>query len=463
MRLYKYLLLLLVGVATNVNIEGQPQPGHAIDSIFCSHKPDQSYALYLPTNYNPSQKWPAIFVFEPAARGLLALKKYIAAAEEIGYIVLASNNSKNGSWDLVFEAADAMFVDAFEKYSLDVDRVYTSGFSGGSRSASAIAALTGKIDGIIACGAGFSINDQYQLKKGSDVYYAAIVGDQDMNFLEHKRLREQLNLDGIANTLIVFNGGHRWPDSKHILEALYWIELQRHKNNQIVSNKFHPDSLYHMIKGRADSLVHSGDFLTAVETYEQLHSDFTGTHTAKGITSEIENLRSKKEYKKQSRKADRIYERETAFREKMSEAFTELYFTQLKNDSMKDMAWWRAQIKGFKSKAESKDLLVSNMGKRMLNMIWARAAESSFNYINLNEYETAKVLTQVWLETNDNLWGKWNMAIILAHQNDLNFFNYLIEVAKASKNLNPQTIQSHPAFEDYLEYDQMREVLSYIE
>lgn len=35
------------------------------------------------------------------------------------------------------------------------------------------------------------------------------------------------------------------------------------------------------------------------------------------------------------------------------------------------------------------------------------------NLMNLNDYETAKVLTQVWLEANDNLWGKWNMAIIL--------------------------------------------------
>ncbi len=463
MRFCKYLLLSILFVYQISTFGQAARPGEIIDSVFCDHKPDQSYALYLPKNYNPSLEWPSIFVFEPAARGPLALKKYIAAAEELGYIVLASNNSKNGSWDLVFDAADAMFVDAFAKYSIDVDRVYTSGFSGGSRSASAIAALTGKIDGIIACGAGFSINDQYQLKKGSDVYYAAIVGDQDMNFLEHRRLHERLNQDEITNILIVFNGGHRWPDSQHILEALYWIEHQRFKDNRVVSKKFHSDSLYNMIKSRADSLVRSGDLLTAVETYEQLHRDFIGTNYEKSIKPEIENLKGKKEYKKELRRADRTYKRETEFRETMSEAFTELYFTNLRKDSMKGMAWWRSQIKGFKSKARHKDILVSNMGKRMLNMIWARAAESSFNYLNLKEFETAKVLTQVWLEANNNLWGKWNMAIILAYQNDLDFFNYLIEVAKESKNLNKQAIKTHPAFKNFLDYDQMSEVLSYIQ
>ena len=82
--------------ATNhgINI---PEKGIIVDTIKCKKNQKFSYALYLPDHYNPIIKWPVIYIFDPAARGSLAVKNFKQAAEQYGYIVACSNNSRNGS------------------------------------------------------------------------------------------------------------------------------------------------------------------------------------------------------------------------------------------------------------------------------------------------------------------------------------------------------------------------------
>jgi len=55
------------------------------------------------------------------------------AAERYGYIVLGSNNSRNGPWKPESEAADAMLQDAQKRFAVDLKRIYFAGFSGGAR------------------------------------------------------------------------------------------------------------------------------------------------------------------------------------------------------------------------------------------------------------------------------------------------------------------------------------------
>ena len=50
--------------------------------------------------YEPEKPSPAIFIFEPMARGKIGIQPFISAAEQYGYILICSNNSKNGPYDL---------------------------------------------------------------------------------------------------------------------------------------------------------------------------------------------------------------------------------------------------------------------------------------------------------------------------------------------------------------------------
>ena len=441
------------------------KPGVIIDSVFCEQNPDQSYALYLPSYYKSTNYWPAIFVFEPAARGRLPVLKYKQAAEKLGYIIIASNNSRNGSWDRAFDAGDAMFVDTFNRFSIDPKRVYTSGFSGGSRIASAVAALTGEINGVIACGAGFSSLEEYKLKNGSEVLYVALVGDKDMNYQEHRLLQEELDNKKINNNRIVFNAGHQWPNSAQFLEALHWIELQQVKLGRETSDSFKIEDAFKVAKARADSTLVSGNFLLSIEIYEQIIHDFKGVIQLDYLQPRIDSLKETKSFKKQKKRQLKINDQELAHRKEIADAFTELYFTKLKtahDDNLKDWKWWKNTVDQFKRMSKKSDFQTRNMGLRLINTIWARCAESSTNYIELKDYKMAKVLTELWLYTEPNLWAKWTMARVLAFQNDPDFYKYLTQVIEESKRMSSAYIIKDPAFENYLKDEKMLKILSKI-
>src|SRR5882672_2139170 len=76
--------------------DNQLQPGKIIEKVTISLDQSQSFALYLPSSYTPSRKWPIIYGFDPGARGLMAVEHFKDAAEKYGYIVVGSNSSRNG-------------------------------------------------------------------------------------------------------------------------------------------------------------------------------------------------------------------------------------------------------------------------------------------------------------------------------------------------------------------------------
>jgi poly(3-hydroxybutyrate) depolymerase len=108
----------------------QLSPGSVVSSQTCAAKPEQRYALYLPSHYSPNKKWPIVYAFDPDARGEIPVKLMQEAAEHFGYIVVGSNNSRNGSWKVETDAAQAMWNDTHTRFAIDDRRIYFAGFSG---------------------------------------------------------------------------------------------------------------------------------------------------------------------------------------------------------------------------------------------------------------------------------------------------------------------------------------------
>ena len=98
----------------------------------CPGKPDQSYALYLPSNYSADEKWPIVYAFDPAARGASPWSDE-GRRRTLRLSAGRSNNSRNGSWKIEAEAAEAIVEDTHARLSIDDRRVYFAGFSGGAR------------------------------------------------------------------------------------------------------------------------------------------------------------------------------------------------------------------------------------------------------------------------------------------------------------------------------------------
>ena len=117
------VLLAVIVCAGGANAAAQElQRGAVVDRVECATDPAQTYALYLPSTYSADRKWSLLLAFHPAARGRAMVEKYQAGAERYGYIVAASNNSRNGPYAASIAAAQAMVADVSRRFSIDPQR-----------------------------------------------------------------------------------------------------------------------------------------------------------------------------------------------------------------------------------------------------------------------------------------------------------------------------------------------------
>lgn len=205
--------------------------GKVIDSVFCKTQPTNSYALYLPTGYTHKRPHPCIYFFDAHARGSLPLKTYKELADKYGFVLVGSNVSKNGiPWPVTNDMVKVLFDDTRDKINIDPKRMYTSGFSGGSRVASSIAIFNGGITGVIGCAAGFpgidrTIQNQFA--------YIGLVGEYDFNLMEMEHLDGVLEQNGFQHQLIVSEGVHGWAPANEFQTALLWLQADAIKKQLI--------------------------------------------------------------------------------------------------------------------------------------------------------------------------------------------------------------------------------------
>jgi len=220
------LACLLPGLSRDSGAAPQsaaPPPGTLIERLVAARAPSQSYALYLPARYSSQQRWPIVYAFDPAARGTVPARLMKEAAERYGYIIAASNTSRNGALKTSGEAADALWQDTHARFSIDDRRVYFAGFSGGARVASLLALRCKCARGVFLSGAGFATDTPPAHDTQVSVFMTA--GLTDFNYGELVELDADLDRLGFPHLLRRFDGAHEWAPAGVWSEALAWADL----------------------------------------------------------------------------------------------------------------------------------------------------------------------------------------------------------------------------------------------
>ena len=245
--------------------------GEVIENITSALDPSQSYAVYLPSGYELSRKWPALFLMDARGRARVPLDRFIEAAEHRGYVLVSSyNTSSDTSEDGNTPALKAMLTDSTYLFSLDSKRFYLSGFSGTARVAWIMAAqLAQNVAGIIAFGGGFP-GDYRPPKKARYAYYGA-AGWTDFNYEEMRALDRELNGHEIAHRFESFDGSHQWGPPEVCMRAVDWMELQAVKSGLRAGNDGIVDDIYRRRLSEVESLE---DPYEAYLRYRALVEDF---------------------------------------------------------------------------------------------------------------------------------------------------------------------------------------------
>ena len=247
-----------------------------------------SYALYLPTGYRPDHRYPLLLGFHYDGDGTAIVERYRSTAERYGYIVAASNDSRNGYWAASTKVAQTMADDVMARVSFDPARVYLTGLSGGSRLALQIALGNKAIAGVIASSAGYP-DSQPRSSLRFPVF--ATVGRLDFNYTEMRRMSEALKS---PHRLAVFEGGHVLPPEDVALQAFEWLELQAMASGLRPRDETLIDDLF---TRAAAKINEAGETARAVHLIQDAIEDFRPFRNTAGLEAAADALQKVKTVK----------------------------------------------------------------------------------------------------------------------------------------------------------------------
>lgn len=364
--------------------------GAIIDNIQCKSDPNQSYCIYLPSNYEISNKYPVIYAFDPHGKGRIPVALMKSIAEKLGYIIIGSNSSKNGlGTKEINSIVNCLFTDTKLKLAIDPNRVYLVGFSGGARVACMIAQGATGIKGVVACSAGFQPN-----KNPMGFQFIGIAGTQDMNYLEMRRLNNSMDSVGIQNQFMVFNGKHKWPDEPTISEALTMLEI--HAMQNFPSNKEIADDYLSINIKRIQTLKETNFPDSLVLAYNIAKRTF---QTLNGIGN-TESLKTTIDELSQMPLVQKCLNEQTSL---------ELYEYQKQNEfassfGSKPETWWNNKIKKLNIQKAG---LKGNVSKRLLGYI----SLNCYGYVNgafrYQDWKAVKYFTSIYIQVDPENPDSW--------------------------------------------------------
>jgi tetratricopeptide (TPR) repeat protein len=456
LKLFTILACAILPSSHALTLSAGPQAletGKLIPKVICRSDAQQSYALFLPSSYSRDKRWPILYCFDPGARGQMPVERFKEAAEKYGYIVVGSNNSRNGSTEAPLAAVKAMLDDTQARFSIDERRVYTAGFSGGARVATSVGyGLAGSIAGVIACGAGFP--QGLSPSRSTPFPLFGTAGVEDFNFPEVKQLVRALDGFGIASRVAVFEGAHDWPPSAVCVEAIEWMELQAMKSGRRVKDERLIGKLFDKQVERARGQEAAGKLYDAFNSQDAIANDFKGLKDVSQFEKRSAELKELKEVK-QALKQEAEMEKEQARR--TNELFTLRNSLRDSESSVIALADLKRNIASLKKKIDEKEMSAERIvARRVLNQLLVSLYEGAREFTNRKQYDqAAQNFSIIALIAPDNPRVHYNLACAYALNKDK---SRAIEALKKSveKGFNDRA-----ALESDRELDSIREDADY--
>ena len=198
--------------------------GAITENLVVNDTVNETYSLYLPSNFEVKRPWPVAFVMDLKGKGKAAVSILINAAEQEGYVLASSNNLSDTlaiSENVLI--ANRMFNAVFNTIPTAKNRTYTAGFDSGAMFASILPTFIREIKGVISIGA--SVGNVEILNTKQPFQFIGLVNRSDYNFTSMYNTKQVLNKLKFPNELLVFDGARNLPEKETIAKAFRMLTL----------------------------------------------------------------------------------------------------------------------------------------------------------------------------------------------------------------------------------------------
>ncbi len=289
-------------------------------------KSNSSYSVYFPLNYNEKEKYPAIIFIDPHGHGRFPLEKYKSLADKFQFLLIGSNDSKNGmNIEQCIKFAGDLLNEASTTLPCYKEQISVAGFSGGAKVALVAANTISGFSSGIYCGAAFPPGT-IQI----NIPLLAIAGRHDMNYTEVRNYNQSIDKSGISHTLVEWNGKHEWPDTSIFEHAFYWNIFTSMRNKTIEKNENIIDGYKKLIE---IAIAYEKNILFRAILLQEEIEMLKGIVSVSEYQKKLSAFINSSQFKQAKKNQDKILDNEDHRKIEFAGAFEN-----------KDELWWNNQI-----------------------------------------------------------------------------------------------------------------------
>lgn len=380
------------GATTMLDADAQIVPGRLIDTVRCTADPTQSYALYIPVR-GGKEALPAVYFFDSHGAGSLPLRKYKALADAFGFILIGSNNSKNGNdWNTTETIWRRLWEDTRQRLKINGARVYTAGFSGGAKVAAFVAIQHPEIKGVVANGAGLPDG----VSAGDFAFsLTAIAGEGDMNRSDLISLDSELDKTRTRHRILFFEGKHEWAPGATMRTAFIGWQLDAMEEKLLPRDEAFIRDWIAKGKGRVEAFIRDGRFIKAWQECRLSIKLLEGLADAGWFSQKAASIEGNAVYRKQREQEERLLATEQNTKAEYMQHFQQ-----------PDMGYWQKTIDGLRVKAAARTA-DGAMNQRLLAYLSLAFYSISNQTINAGQNGAARHFTELYKladPTNSEAW-----------------------------------------------------------
>ena len=408
-----FLLLFsfsLIGTAQRITLK----KGAIIDDIKVSDSIAETFAIYLPSTFEMTKKWPVLFAYDTKGRGKRVMSMFKQAAEEQGYILVASN-SINDSLSLSKNVliSSRMINAVFAMVPVALNRVYTGGYAESARLASLMPTFIKQVKGVISCGS--TVANSEVLSSKRPFHFIGIVGVEDFNYPSMLNTEKVLNRLKFPNNLLVFQGGQEWPKTKYISKAMELLSLSLMAKGELPKDVAFIEKTYRNNLGEVSRLVTDNRAMLADNLLKEMTESYRLLRNVDSLKMSSKTLRKTKQFRTANRTQNSIFFKESLIKEDYVYYLEEDVLTYNYNN----LGWWKYQMEKLQEYEKAASIFEKQLGRRLHGFINALIADN----IDIVQAESP-----VDEEALNFLWMLKTITDVSSYQSYLNVISYSAKI-----------------------------------
>ena len=391
------------GTSVAITVKDTFTKGTLLPHVACLADASQSYALYIPATLKTTSL-PVLFCFDPHGDGALPLQHYKTLADQFGFIMIGSNNSKNGNdWTTTQTILNTLFTDVKNRVVFNQARIYALGFSGGAKVAGYAALHQQGIQGIIVSGAGLPDDEAI---RGFPFSITAMAGRGDMNMTDLVAMNAALDGTSTVHRLVLFDGKHAWPPADDMRAAFTAIQFDAMRNNTSLRNDSAISTYITRAKNEIKKEEAAHQWLHAEQSCEVAINLLMNLTNTASFSDEQTVIKHNPLYAQQQQLTEHLLAQE----EEIKQAFQQQF-------SQGDMSYWKNAITTLQQKAKGTTPEAA-MNQRLLAYLSLAFYSLSNRLISGNQNDAAQHFVALYKMADATNAEAWYFSAILNARNN---------------------------------------------